>query len=199
MKYFIISLLVLLFGGCISTVVPPMSEYRLNPKIQKGYLDATGCKDKSIKVAQAFSLKSLMSKDMSYANGGVKQFVYSESQWSVAPNRAITAEFLKMIRDTKLFKSVQISKSRSRNDYILEINIEDFMQYFYKNASTSYSKVLVTLTLIDTKTNSVVASQTFDSEVKLESLDAVGGVKGLNQALSDILQRGSFWLNEVCR
>ena len=199
MRYLLISLVVFLFSGCLSTTVPPKAEFRLNPEISHTNLSAIGCKDKSLKVAQAFSSSELMSQSMSYAQGGIKQYTYSKSQWSSTPNRAITAEFLKLIRDSKLFKSVQVSKSRSKNDFILEINIEDFMQYFCEKALTSHSKVLISLTLINSKTNKVIATQTFTAGFPIENLNANGGVEGLNKALSSVLSQSSIWFDEVCR
>ncbi len=198
MKYILTGLAVVLFLGCSSTV-PPKSEFRLNPDLKKQELLESGCSDKSLKVAQAFSSSILMSKNMNYGLGDSKQYIYSESQWSLTPNRAITSEFLKLIRESKLFKSVQVSKSRSRNDFILEVNIEDFMQYFNEESSLSYANMIVSLTLINTKTNNVFATQTFSAKVDVETLDANGGVDGLNNVLSDVLLQTNAWLSKVCK
>ena len=136
---------------------------------------------------------------MNYALGDSAQYVYSASLWATAPSRAVTSEFLSLIRDSKLFKSVQISKSRSRNDFILEINIEDFMQYFNENSTHSYSNVVVSLSLINTRTNNVIASEKFMSKVDVTSLDASGGVRGLNKALAEVLSESNIWLSQVCK
>ncbi|WP_455755514.1 ABC-type transport auxiliary lipoprotein family protein [Sulfurimonas sp.] len=199
MKYIIISLVALLFSGCISTATPAKSEFRVNSHMPSKKFTSLACKSKSLKVAQAFSPSSIMSNTMSYAQGDFKQYAYSASQWSVAPNKAITAEFLTMIRDSKLFKSVQISKSRSRNDFILEISIEDFMQYFNDSSTSSYANVAISLALIDSKTNNVFATKIFNSKEDVKSLDAKGGVDGLNSALSDVISQSNDWLGEVCK
>ena len=198
MKYILLSLVVFLFIGC-TTVVPPKSEFRVNPKFSSKKLEVSGCKEKSLKVGQAFSSNSLMSQNMNYAQGDSKQYIYSQSQWSTTPNKAITAEYLKLIRQMDVFASVQISKSRSKNDYILEINIEDFMQYFCEDASTSNSHVMISLTIIDTKTNSVIATKIFSARVDILELNANGGVSGLNIALASVLNQSSHWFSEVCK
>jgi len=198
MKYILVSVMIFLFLGC-STRVPPKAEYRLNSNIEVKKLSSLSCKDKSLKVAQAFSSNTLMSRDMSYGLGDSKQFIYSESQWALTPNRAITTKFLAELRNSHLFKSVQISKSRSRNDYILEINIVDFMQYFDENSSSSYSQFIVSLTIIDAKTNRVFATDTFKSKVDVKTLDASGGVDGLNEALEEVLSQSNSWFNKVCK
>ena len=198
MKYLIISLVVILFVGC-TTMVPPKTEFRINPNMPELQLRGMECKDSSLKVAQAFSSSNLMSIDMNYAQGNSKQYIYSKSQWSVAPNKAITDKFLELLRDTNLFNSVQVSKSRSKSDYILEINIEDFMQYFNENSSSSYAKATISLSLIETKTSITFATKTFTTKVDIESLDANGGVEGLNSALGDILSQSAEWFGKVCK
>ncbi len=199
MKYISFFLLTILLQGCISTTVPAKSEYRINPNIQPQELEASGCKENSLKISQAFSANSLLSQDMYYALGNTKQYMYSASKWSTTPNRAITSEFLTLIRDSKLFKNVQTSKSRSRSDVILEINIEDFMQYFDENSTSSYANVVINVSLIRARGNSVFASQTFKTKINIEALDASGGVDGLNIALSEVLLDTNKWLAEVCK
>ena len=198
MKYLIISLVTILFVGC-TTVTPPKTEFRINPMMPDLQLSGMECKDSSLKVAQAFSSSNLMSIDMNYAQGDSKQYIYSKSQWSVTPNRAVTAKFLELLRDTELFNSVQVSKSRSKSDYILEINIEDFMQYFNEDSSSSYAKATVSLALIETKTSITFATKTFSTKVDIDTLNANGGVEGLNTALSDILSQSAEWFGKVCK
>jgi cholesterol transport system auxiliary component len=176
-----------------------MTEFRVNPALEIITSDSTQCLDKSLKVAQSFSTSSIMSRKMNYAQGLQKQFVYSESQWADSPNRTINEQIVKLIRDTKLFKSVLTSKSRSKSDLILEINIEDFMQYFSEDSSESYAEATISLSLIESDTNSVIASKTFDSRVDAKSLDAHGGVEALNSALEDILAQTNSWLSGVCK
>lgn len=191
-------LIVLLFSAC-STVHPPVTEYRLNLDMQKSPQTQKECLEKTLKVAQAFSSTPLMTLNMNYVEGSMKQFSYSQAQWSVSPNDAITAEIIDMLRGTNLFRSVQVSKSRSKSDMILEVNIEDFMQYFSNNFDNSYANAVITLTLIDSETNKVIATKTFNSKVDTKTLNAEGGVHALSTALSDILKQSSKWFNEVCK
>ncbi|MFT5661489.1 MAG: cholesterol transport system auxiliary component [Sulfurimonas sp.] len=199
MRYICISFFVLLFSGCVTTKVPSKSEYRINTTVITTKNDAQNCKEKSIKVAQAFSSSSLMSNSMTYALGNSKQYVYSQSLWAQTPNSVITSKFLKLIRGTELFKSVQISKSRSNNDFLLEINIEDFMQYFDEKSTSSYANVSLSLTVIEITSNKVIATKTFTSKVEIDTLNAEGGVDGLSESLNNILANTNIWLNGVCK
>ena len=196
LKLLIVPLL-FLFAGC-STTAPAISEYRINANLKAKEFSQTGCKDNSLKIAQAFSSSDLMIQSMSYGEGDFKQFQFSESQWADSPNRAITSEILSYIKKTKLFKNVQTSKSRSKNRFLLEINIEDFMQYFSEDTKNSYVKVVIALTLIDTKTNDVLSTETFTKRVEVENINAEGGVKSLNKALNDVIAESGEWLGRVC-
>ena len=188
---------VFLFSGCTLTQ-PFVSEYRINAQVKSKASDAKKCSQKSIKVAQSFSTSALASSKMNYAKGAHKQFAYTQSEWADAPNRAINAQIVKLLRETKLYKSVQTSKSRSASEFIVEINIEDFMQYFNEDETESYANVLVSLTLLETASNKVIATQTFASKMKSQTLDANGGVNALNSALEDVLAQMNVWFIGVC-
>jgi cholesterol transport system auxiliary component len=187
-----------LFWGC-STVVPSVTEYRVVTDIDTKVLNVKSCRDRSLKVAQAFSPSSLMSQRMRYTHGLTKQYSYSQAQWSESPNLAITGEFLKHIQKADIFKSVLNSKSRSKSDMILEINIEDFMQYFSEDESKSYVNVALSLSLLDAKSSKVLASKSFEIKSDVDQLDAAGGVKMLNKTLQEIITQSIKWLGGVCK
>jgi len=198
MQLLFITLIIFLFVGC-STTTPAVSEYRINVESTASTFTQTGCQEESLKVAQAFSPTSLMTHEMNYGQGSYKQYKFTQSQWAESPNRAISAEIVEHIKSTKLFKNVQISKSRSKNGLLLETNIEDFMQYFSEDEQESFVSVRISLTLIDVETSKVVATKTFKSKIEVDSIDADAGVKHLNIALENILKSSGEWLSEVCR
>lgn len=189
---------ILLMSGC-SAIQPSTTEYRINAQHKTKKVKPTSCKNRSLKVAEAFSSSSLMSYNMDYAIGDYKQFTYSQSQWSLSPNHAISFEIVNLLRDMNLFKTVQISKSRTRDDMILETSIDDFMQYYSEDKNSSFANVKISLTLIDTKTYKAVSSKSFLAKVDSKSLDAFGGVRALNLALKDVLNQSSLWLEEICK
>jgi len=199
MRYLFISLFSIFLSGCLTTVVPAKSEYRIKPDIGAVENKSDNCKTKSLKVAQAFSSRTLMSNHMIYAIGESKQYAYAESLWAESPNTIITSSILKLMRDTHVFKSVQMSKSRSRSDFILETNIEDFIQYFDEASLHSQAVISLTLTLIDIKSNRVVSTKTFDAIVDVQDLNAQGGVMGLKEALNIILKDVNTWIIGVCK
>jgi len=198
LRLIILSIFILFISGCgIRTA--PITEYKINTKIQKLDLQKNKMIDKSLKVSQAFSSNSLMSLKMNYIQDSSKEYTFTQSQWSQSPNKALTLQMVKLLRSTGLFKSVQVFKSRSKSDLVLEICVEDFMQYFDKDLTSSYVNIEMTLTLIDTKDNSIIASKTFYSKLKSRTLDAEGGVEALNMALENILLSSAKWFEEIGR
>jgi len=198
MRYILLVFSLVVFLGC-SRVAPSVTEYKIVTDINTKTLNAKSCRDKSLKVAQAFSSSSLMSQQMNYTKGLTKQYRYSQAEWSESPNLAISAEFLKHIQKADIFKSVLSSKSRSKSDMILEINIEDFMQYFSEDESRSYVNVALTLSLLDRKNSQVLATKNFRLTSDVEVLNADGGVQMLNKTLQKTLQQSMGWLDGVCK
>lgn len=194
----ILIILTILFSGC-TTIKPHVAEYRVVAKDLKIGNAATGCKEKSLKVAQAFSSNSLMSLNMDYTESNNRVFSYSQSQWLESPNSLVSAELLKSIRDSELFSSVHSSKSRVKSNLVLETNIEEFMQFYSQDMKSSFVHVVVSLTLIDAKTNSVIADKTFSSKLDAKTVDAKGGVEALSSALSEIVSQNIEWLGGVCK
>lgn len=194
----ILIILTIFFGGC-TTVKPPVTEYSIVTKDVKKESVAKGCVNKSLKIAQAFGSNSMMSLNMDYTQDSNRVFSYSQSQWRESPNTLVTSELLKSIGSSKLFSSVHPSKSRIKSDLILETNIDEFMQFYTLDMKKSFVHVGFSLTLIDAKTNSVIASQYFSSKIDAKTLDAEGGVEATQNALSEIIFQNIDWLNGVCK
>ena len=197
-KLYLTLLILFLLSGC-STIKPSITEYKITLQTLNSNSESTGCIDKSLKVSKAFSSSSLMSQQMKYVQDEHKIYEYSQAQWMNTPNQEISSQIVKSIRDSKLFKSTQNDKSRSRSDIILETTIEDFMQYFSKDFTESYVNVVISLSLIDSRTGEVISTKALESKVEANSLDAAGGVKALDIALRDVLNQNLEFLNGVCK
>ncbi len=196
---FIVIFIVMLTGCSTTTITPSVTEYKIYIGDLKSDADSSGCKEKSLRIAQAFSSNSMMSLDMAYVQGDDKIYSYSQTKWQNSPNQAITAEVLRAIRESKIFKTTQNSKSRASSDLILEINIEDFMQYYSQDLSESSSHVAISFAIVDTSVNKVISSETFRVKKDGLTLDAQGGVIGLNHALEELLGQLVVYLDEECK
>lgn len=198
MRFFVYMAVGLFFLGC-TTLKPTVAEYRMTLQESVEKSSAQGCSATSLKVAQAFSAASLLSLQMEYTEANGKVFAYSQSQWQESVNSFITSELFSSIRDFELFGSVHPFGSRVKTDLVLETNIEEFTQLYTADMSSSYVNLLISLTLVDTKTSTAIATKTFHSKVKTKTADAAGGVEAYKKALGEIVANKRAWLEERCR
>ena len=198
MRYILLFISIFFMLAC-TTTKPVITEFKLNVETNKLDSSSVSCKEKTIKVSKAFSGASLLSLKMDYVQGKSKVFTYTESQWVTSPAQAVSKEIFFSVRDSGLFKHVNIDVSRSVSEYMMEIIIEDFMQYYNEDLTSSYANVKININIINLKDSSVVASKTFSSKVDTKTLDAAGGVEALNKALSNVINQNIEWLNGVCK
>lgn len=200
MKFILPIFLLFIFTGC-GTKVPVATKYMLNTPtdINKISNESSICKNESLKVMQSFSSSMLMSKEMHYVVDSNKVYPYSAAQWAITPNRIVSDEYFKMLRDLNLFSSVGNSKSRTNTSWLLETKLEDFMQYYENDNSSSYVIVSINLTILDSQKSEVIATKLFKSKIVVDIIDAAGGVVALNKALSDVLSQSALWLTETCK
>ena len=198
MKYILLFISIFFMLAC-TTTKPTITEFKLDVQTDNVKRNSLGCKEKTLKISKAFSEPSLMSLKMDYVEDKNKVFSYSQSQWVISPAEAISKEMFFSLRDSELFKHVNLDISRSNSEYIMEITIEDFIQYYNKKLDTSYVVVKLNINVIDIKDSSIVASKNFSSKVSTKTLDAEGGVQALNKALSDVIYQNVQWLSGVCK
>ena len=197
-KIYILLGFLFLFSGC-STSSPVVTKYKISSSIDVPKQKTSTCSSKNVKVSSAFTNSALMSKDMSYVQGDSKVYKYSESAWFNNPNRMVSSELIKMLRELNIYRSVQESRSRTTADLIIESTLEDFMQYYSEDLSSSYALVQINFSLIDAKMNKVIDAKTFRSKVDAKTIDAQGGVKALRSALKNVLQDSSVWFVKGCK
>ena len=186
------------FVGCSQTT-PPMTHYRVTPDVTFAPTAAEACRDKTLKIQRAFCSADLLSQTMYYRVGKHQQLSYTQAGWSIAPSEAIIQELHGMLLDSGLFKSVELYKSKSKNDLDLEVSVEEFMQYFDAELTTSHAMVRVRLTLLDAMTHEVVATKLFSKEVASDANTALGGVVALSSALGGIMDESLEFFGEACR
>jgi len=199
MKYILIIASLFVFSGCIVEKKPSITEYKIIIKHDKTTTNSSGCSEKTLKISQAFSPSNLQSLKMNYIKSDTKVFAYSKALWMESPKYSISQAVFLKIRDTGMFKNVNIAKSRSTSQLILEIIIEDFIQYYNERLDTSYVNVSISLNLLDATTLKTISSKSFSSKVDTKNLNAEAGVDALNIALSNILEQNVEWLDGVCK
>ena len=197
MKSKIVLIYIALFLSACVSPSPAPQEFIMMPNLKLNAVKAQNRVLKTIKIENSYSDIIFKSANMYYVENKEKQFSFSKSKWALPLNNMINENIIKMVRDLKLFQFVQSAKSKTKSDFILESNINDFKQYFENKDSKSYVNASITFTLIDNKSHEILANKTFQSKVDVDTLNAVGGVKALKLSLNNILVDSSLWLSEV--
>jgi hypothetical protein len=73
------------------------------------------------------------------------------------------------------------------------------MQYYTKDNNSSYVKVIFSFALVRVKDVKALDSIVIEKELSSDSLNAEGGVKSLNKALSEVLVETNLWLSKACK
>lgn len=192
---FIYILLIVIFSGCTIKTEPTKE---LNLSIDDKYISSSknsSCKTKDIKISFVALPAYLQTTKMSYNQDGI--YSYNETKWLDLPSNMISLELNKALRESEIFKTVLNNKSRAKSELILEVNVEEFMQYYKHNSS--FVKVSYVLNLVDHNSNKIISSQSFQTQVDVTSLDASGGVEAFKKALSILFVKNIEWLSGECR
>lgn len=189
-----------LFGGCsFVKSTPPKDEYTIVlDENSKKDLQSTSCKKRSLKVLEPFGAYEYTVSDMRYVVLPNEENHYNLSAWSEAPSGTLYREILESLKRSRLFKSVAFYSSVAKSDYILEMEINDFKQYFTSDLQHSHVIVDLTFTLVDAKEYNVLAQKEFVRKIEAKPLDARGGVEALNEALNGIVPDVVVWLEGIC-
>jgi ABC-type uncharacterized transport system auxiliary subunit len=188
-----------LFLAACSTPQPAADAYIIAPKIAISQMQQSKYRDAIVKVRPLYGKNSLFSRDMYYVEDNAKQFKYSQSQWALPPESMLEQKVMEMLIATKVFGFVQSASSKVAAAYVLETRVNDFKQYFEEHEHKSYVHVSISFSLISSKTHGIIMSKTFEKRVKVQELNAAGGVKALNQALKDVLEDAALWIKESSR
>jgi len=194
----VILTLALLFSAC-TTTLPSVEEYRVAPKLSLESAQGESlCKESSLKVSEVFGNSFLKSTDMHYVIGEYKELTFNQSAWSDSLAKLLTSEILKALREADIYHNVESYRSRSDAQYVLESSVNDFMQYFDKDAKESYVIVDITMTLVDVKSSKVVTTKRFYKRLNAKEADAKAGVEALNSAFKEVLYEVVEWLKSSC-
>ena len=189
------------FGGCSIKSSPPVDEYTIVLKANRVEPSAhtSRCRNKSVKLLEPFGAYAYTTNDLHYVVLPNQENSYNLSAWSQSVAGTLYGEMVRAVSKSGLFGSVANYSSVAKSDYILEMEINDFKQYFSSDLKHSYVVADLTFTLIETKRFKVVAQKEFIKKTDTKSLDAKGGVDALNEAFNEIVPEMLTWLSGVCQ
>ncbi len=200
MKRFLIFCGLLFLAGCSVKTVPSATEYTLKIAQQKiPTPDSSACTKQDLKVLEPFGSSEYVTTDLYYVVLPFEENRYAQSAWSQSVASTIYEELLSALRQSKLFKGVASYASVASSDLILEVELNDFKQYFSHNLKSSYIVSDITFTLVEAKTHKAISQKQIRKQITTKSLDAKGGVEALNEALDETVAEALMWLGEHCR
>lgn len=198
-QIFIFIIMSIFSVGC-TIKEPPVKIYRIDAELQKQSLqEHTHCSDKTLRVLPLQSTNLFRTTTMNYAKGSYEFGKFTQSEWSLPPSHALRHEIISMLDESQLFAFIQSTPSRAKSSWVLEGEIEDFMQYFDADTKHSHVHIKIALRVVDTQSGTIVASKIFSKKLDTQHNNAFGGVEALNKALQMQLKEMQQWFAEVCR
>lgn len=192
--------IMIFFGGCSIKSSPPPDEYTIVlHQLPQQNRQETRCHDKSLKILEPFGSNDYATSDLHYIVLPNQENSYNFSSWSQPLSSTLYREMLRVFEKSGIFGSVANYASVAKSDYILEMEINDFKQYFTHDLKHSYVVADITFTLIEAKRFAIVAQKKFIQKIETKSLDARGGVDALGEAFEKIASDATRWLAGVCR
>jgi len=183
--------IMLILGGCSTKTLPPIKKYTIDENLVKSTLHIKNCK--SIKINFPKSSDEIFSKNIIYQKGLEKNSYYF-SKWYETPNEMLYNSVLSLLQTNRVCKMVLPEDFSGNSEFILDMNILEFMQKFSYDKSYVNIKVLF---YIKDKNDNIISQKLFNKIVKCSSNDAVGAVKAFNKASKQLMQDFTAWLKGV--
>lgn len=177
----------MLLVGCLSPVeTPPLSTYTLIPNATPLARSSTQVKA-SMLVATTHAEPGYTTSKMMYVLIPYKLKAYADNAWASPPSAMFSPLVASSLRDMNYFKTVMNGPFAGSTDYILYTTIEVLQQEFMQPVSQVRLKVFASI--LDVKTNQVIASQDFIQRAPAPGNDPYSGVLATNAVANTMADR----------
>lgn len=186
MKKLLLILSLFLFTGCISLTkdLPAYNTYTLNvEKVETSNKTIS----KSIKIYEPRAINSLNSTKIVYKKDNLQE-VYALSKWSDTPSLMLEKQIITALGKAKYFSQISTSKQGFKTNYSLKSELISFNQKFVEQKAFVEFSILVYFIKKD------ITYKTFSYEKEVNTLDALGAVKGLNEVTNLFIRDLNIWL-----
>lgn len=189
----------LVLGGCsLQTTEPAVAQYRIAPVSVAAFSPSPSCSRQTLRLSLTLAPDLFKSTRIYYADGDLRQYVYTRSRWAESPDRQLRHLFESALAQSRLYQSVITYDSEAYNDLLLELKLNNFMQYFGEDGASSVS-VDMELTLMDQESNRVLSTLHLNKTLPTSSNDAEGAVKAFNAIIHQGIAETTGWLDDVCQ
>ena len=185
----------LFLTGC-SVTTPAVMEYRLTPKITA--TPQQKCKSKSLKLLAVKSPNVFKTQQMRYVIEPFTEGSFTQSSWAYSPNSMLQRELYLALDRSSAFEAVYDYDSLGDAKWLVELHLDEFVQYFDAAQKDSFVRIAIDVTLYDGKSKRVIAKHYFTKKIPTQSADALGGVDAMNKAFGLILEDIVEWIEGSC-
>lgn len=194
MKWAIIVLMALGFGGCATKKVPATHYYTIDtgtPDLQELVLQTP--RFDALKIVMVHPTRLTNSSNIFYLDVNHRQQPYSYSRWYEPVNTLLENKLLLALKKANVAHTVLGSVSGSMADYRLEITVLEFIQDFTQG-KPSKARVSLMATLLDNRSRDILATKLFETEIPAPSDNAEGGVAAFNEISDTIVREIIRWI-----
>ncbi len=200
-KIFTLAVIIYLISAC--TVLPkPQAtvstyDFGSQPTSDTAQLpNQSNLMPKSILIANATTPSWLESTAIHYRllyHNPTQTYAYANSRWIAAPAALFTQQIRnRIITDTLEF--VTKDSATAKTDYVLHIELEEFMQLF-DTADDSRIAIGFHASLIERNTRKLIAQKSFNRNEKTPSADAAGAVLAFSTTSNELINELVNWLS----
>lgn len=184
----------ILLAGCFSPVkTTPMSTYALIPNTSK-LAKSSSHVNASMLVASTHAEPGYTTSKMVYVLIPYKLKAYANNAWTSPPSAMFAPMVASSLRDMSYFKSVVNGPFAGSVDYILYTTIEVLQQEFMQPISQVRLKVFASI--LDVKSNQVIASKEFSQQAPAPGNDPYSGVLATNVVANTVADQIALFVKQ---
>ena len=198
-KIFLLIVSIYLFSGCtlLQKSPAPISVYDFGSQLSQHPEPAQqqSSHQRRILIADASAPSWLNNNAMHYRllfNNPTQSYTYARSRWIAPPASVVTQQIRNRIV-THANGLVVKENGTAKADYILQIELEEFMQAF-DQANDSHVVILLRASLIERNSRQLLAQKDFSIQQKTPSADAAGAAFAFSSASNQLVSKLTDWL-----
>jgi len=186
-----------LFWGCsLTREAAPEQSYHLDAGSVE--TNTTGeCGGRVIRVALLEAPQWLEGTAIYYAGNDHKFYRYTRARWEQPPVQQLQQLIEKSVIDSALFAGVLPYKSLAKNDWLLEIRVEQMLQRIDAQGR-GVTELMLYAVLVDQYSRRILAQQTFRYKRTSAFADVQSAVDGWSESVAAFRQALTAWLAQQC-
>jgi len=175
-----------LLAGCSLAPIksPPVSYYQLDSRYATVPTTSRHAVNYTLLVSEPVADPGYQTNAMIYIEKPYQLRSFSYNRWVSPPANMLLSVLSNRLRQMNYFKAVMMPPFGGTTEYRLDTQIIAFQQEFLQ--PTSEFHIILQATLVNNRTNKIIASRRFEKIVSSQSNDSYGGVLAANKAVDNI-------------